>query len=89
MADSLIAPETNVQGKSLSATGARKTSGKNKRSRAREFAVQGLYQSVIGKNLPGDIDTFTRDLSGFQRQMRCILMRCCMVASHRLKLLTN
>jgi len=67
MADSLSVPESNVQGKNLSATGARKASVKNKRSRAREFAVQGLYQSIIGKNLPGDIDAFTRDLSGFSK----------------------
>jgi N utilization substance protein B len=51
----------------LSSTGARKTATKNKRSRAREFAVQGLYQSLVGKNLPADIDVFTRDLSGFSK----------------------
>ena len=51
----------------LSSTGVRKTATKNKRSRAREFAVQGLYQSVVGKNQAADIDTFTRDLSGFSK----------------------
>ena len=51
----------------LSSTGVRKTATKNKRSRAREFAVQGLYQSLVGKNLPADIDVFTRDLSGFSK----------------------
>jgi len=51
----------------LSSTGARKTATKNKRSRAREFAVQGLYQSLVGKNQPADIDVFTRDLSGFSK----------------------
>ena len=51
----------------LSSTGVRKTATKNKRSRAREFAVQGLYQSLVGKNSPADIDLFTRDLSGFSK----------------------
>ena len=51
----------------LSSSGARKTATKNKRSRAREFAVQGLYQSLVGKNHPADIDVFTRDLSGFSK----------------------
>ncbi len=51
----------------LSSTGVRKTATKNKRSRAREFAVQGLYQSLVGKNQPADIDLFTRDLSGFSK----------------------
>jgi len=51
----------------LSSSGARKTATKNKRSRAREFAVQGLYQSLVGKNQPADIDVFTRDLSGFSK----------------------
>ena len=51
----------------LSSTGVRKTATKNKRSRAREFAVQGLYQSLVGKNQPADTDVFTRDLSGFSK----------------------
>ena len=51
----------------LGSTGVRKTATKNKRSRAREFAVQGLYQSLVGKNQPADIDLFTRDLSGFSK----------------------
>ena len=51
----------------LSSTGVRKTATKNKRSRAREFAVQGLYQSLVGKNQPADINVFTRDLSGFSK----------------------
>ncbi len=59
-------PAQDTQAK-LSSTGVRKTATKNKRSRAREFAVQGLYQSLVGKNLPADIDVFTRDLSGFSK----------------------
>ena len=59
-------PAQDAQAK-LSSTGERKTATKNKRSRAREFAVQGLYQSLVGKNQPADIDVFTRDLSGFSK----------------------
>ena len=49
----------------LTSTGVRKAASKSGRSRAREFAVQGLYQFVVGKNAIADIDTFTRDLVGF------------------------
>ena len=49
----------------VTATGARKAGSKNNRSRAREFALQGLYQSMVGRNPVNDIDAFTRDLAGF------------------------
>ena len=51
----------------LTSTGARKAGSKNTRSRAREFALQGLYQHLVGKNPAADIDTFTRDLAGFNK----------------------
>jgi transcription antitermination protein NusB len=51
----------------LTATGARKASGKSNRTRAREFALQGLYQSLVGRNPVDDIDPFTRDLAGFSK----------------------
>ena len=51
----------------LTSTGARKAGSKNDRSRAREFALQGLYQSLVGRNPVDDIDLFTRDLSGFSK----------------------
>lgn len=51
----------------LTATGARKAGSKNNRSRAREFALQALYQRLVGKNSAADIDTFTRDLAGFNK----------------------
>ncbi len=51
----------------VTSTGARKAGSKNNRSRAREFALQGLYQSLVGRNTAGDIDAFTRDLSGFSK----------------------
>ena len=49
----------------LTSTGARKASAKSNRSRAREFALQALYQHLVGRNDPTDIDHFTRDLAGF------------------------
>lgn len=45
----------------------RKASEKSGRTRAREFALQGLYQHIVGKNAPDDIDAFTRDLTGFHK----------------------
>jgi len=53
--------------KGLTSTGARKAASKNNRSRAREFALQGLYQSIVGGNAVEDIDPFTRDLAGFSK----------------------
>lgn len=46
---------------------ARKASEKSARTRAREFALQALYQHLVGRNEAGDIDAFTRDLSGFHK----------------------
>ena len=51
----------------LTATGARKATGKSNRTRAREFALQGLYQSLVGRNTVEEIDPFTRDLAGFSK----------------------
>jgi N utilization substance protein B len=51
----------------LSATGARKTASKPPRSRAREFALQALYQYLLSGNSMESIDAFTRDLSGFNK----------------------
>ena len=48
-------------------TGGRKASAKSARSRAREFALQALYQSLVGRNDAASIDQFTRDLSGFHK----------------------
>lgn len=51
----------------LTATGARKASAKSDRTRAREFALQALYQSLVGHNPATEIDAFTRELSGFSK----------------------
>ena len=61
--------------KGLTSTGARKAGSKNNRSRAREFALQGLYQSIVGGNAVEDIDPFTRDLAGFSKEGRCCSCR--------------
>ncbi len=51
----------------VTSTGARKASAKSTRSRAREFALQALYQHLVGHNEPAAIDAFTRDLAGFHK----------------------
>jgi transcription antitermination protein NusB len=51
----------------VTSTGARKAGSKSDRSRSREFALQGLYQSLVGGNTAQDIDLFTRDLAGFNK----------------------
>ncbi|KAB2898441.1 MAG: transcription antitermination factor NusB [Burkholderiaceae bacterium] len=48
-------------------TGARKAASKSTRSRAREFALQALYQHLVGRNEASAIDRFTRDLAGFHK----------------------
>lgn len=45
----------------------KKASDKSARTRAREFALQALYQHLVGRNEAEDIDLFTRDLTGFHK----------------------
>ena len=45
----------------------RKAADKSARTRAREFALQALYQHLVGRNPAVDIDAFTRDLAGFHK----------------------
>lgn len=45
----------------------RKAAARTPRSRAREFALQALYQHLVGRNEAGAIDSFTRDLAGFSK----------------------
>jgi transcription antitermination protein NusB len=49
------------------ATGARKASAKSARTRAREFALQALYQHLVGGNDAEAVDQFTRGLAGFHK----------------------
>lgn len=51
----------------LTSTGARKAGSKSNRSRAREFALQALYQHIVSGNDVEAIDRFTRDLTGFHK----------------------
>lgn len=48
-------------------TPTRKAADKSARTRAREFALQALYQHLVGRNDAADIDAFTRDLVGFHK----------------------
>jgi len=51
-------------------TGARKAASQSPRSRARGFALQALYQYLLGGNAPAlvdGIDRFTRELTGFSK----------------------
>jgi N utilization substance protein B len=62
------APDNAVSGKPKTASRKPgKSASKSARSRAREFALQALYQVIVGKNEAADIDVFTRDLSGFHK----------------------
>lgn len=45
----------------------RRASARAARTRARGFAVQALYQVIVGRNPPEDVDSFTRELSGFHK----------------------
>lgn len=45
----------------------RKAADKSARTRSREFALQALYQFLVGRNEVGDVDAFTRDLAGFHK----------------------
>ena len=65
----------------------RKASDKSARTRSREFAVQALYQFVVGGNTADDIDAFTRDLSGFHKADSVhfdALLHGCMAQAHTL-----
>jgi transcription antitermination protein NusB len=44
-----------------------KTAARAARTRAREFAVQALYQHLVGQQAIDEIDEFTRNLQGFNK----------------------
>ncbi len=70
MTDDVIKPPAGKPRQSrtgLTSTGARKASAKSARSRSREFALQALYQHLVGRNEAAAIDAFTRDLAGFHK----------------------
>ena len=45
----------------------RRASARAARTRARGFALQALYQVMVGGNPVDEVDIFTRDLSGFNK----------------------
>ena len=45
----------------------RRASARAARTRARGFALQALYQMMVGGNPADEVDIFTRDLSGFNK----------------------
>jgi len=51
----------------LSSTGVRKAASQPARTRARGFALQALYQYLIGGSSVEAADRFTRDLAGFAK----------------------
>ncbi len=61
-------PAAAPTGKPRYATaGTRKSSKLPPRSRAREFALQALYQHIVSRNDATSIDAFTRGLQGFNK----------------------
>ena len=67
MTEETSSPDTSSEGAKPGISGTRKSSAKPARSRSREFALQALYQHIVGRNEASDIDLFTRDLSGFHK----------------------
>ena len=68
MAESLPKPKRPPQVRTgLTDTGVKKAADKSARTRAREFAMQALYQHLVGRNEAESIDAFTRDLVGFHK----------------------
>lgn len=51
----------------LTSTGVRKAASRPARSRSRSFALQGLYQFLVGAQDATGIDQFTRELVGFNK----------------------
>ena len=68
MAQATTKPQRPPQTRTgLTDTGVKKAADKSARTRAREFAMQALYQHLVGRNETDSIDAFTRDLVGFHK----------------------
>lgn len=68
MSDTVRKPPRPPQTRTgLTDTGVKKAADKSPRTRAREFALQALYQHLVGRNDVESIDAFTRDLIGFHK----------------------
>jgi transcription antitermination protein NusB len=55
------------RGRNTAGAPAVRKAARSARSRAREFALQALYQHLVGRNEAQAIDQFTRDLAGFHK----------------------
>ncbi|MEO7399570.1 MAG: transcription antitermination factor NusB [Polaromonas sp.] len=68
MVEPILKPKRPPQTRTgLTDTGVKKAADKSARTRAREFALQALYQHLVGQNPVDSIDAFTRDLVGFHK----------------------
>lgn len=68
MTEPVVKPKRPPQTRTgLTDTGVKKAADKSARTRAREFALQALYQHLVGRNEANSIDEFTRDLAGFHK----------------------
>jgi N utilization substance protein B len=68
MAEPTLKPKRPPQTRTgLTDTGVKKAADKSARTRAREFALQALYQHLVSGNNADAIDAFTRDLVGFHK----------------------
>lgn len=62
-----MSADTPIPASAKSGSTGRKSADKSARTRAREFALQAIYQHLVGRNAAIDIETFTRDLAGFHK----------------------
>jgi N utilization substance protein B len=62
-----MSADTPTPASAKSGSTGRKAADKSARTRAREFALQAIYQHLVGRNAAVDIDAFTRDLAGFHK----------------------
>ncbi|MGY8904988.1 MAG: transcription antitermination factor NusB [Burkholderiales bacterium] len=64
----MTAPKTDSPAAGANRSKPVRKSGPNaRRSRSREFALQALYQHLVGGNEPESISAFTRELQGFDK----------------------
>ncbi len=65
--DRLGTPDPALPRETAESRPAVRSANKSARSRAREFALQALYQYLVGGNGAEAADTFTRGLAGFHK----------------------
>lgn len=72
----------------LKANGTRKAASKSNRSRAREFALQALYQHIVGRNDAAPSIPSHATWQAFTRPTQRTTTLCCMAASTPLMIWT-